>query len=190
MKASEDDDSCSRRFREIYEGIRRLEPEIPRLAEGTYALTFGGMHNEVVRDEESWQGCLSNPDPRFRLLGLSLYTGKAPTNPHVIDRISDMALLDSEESVRISTIFALVSIFLTTSDQKILKLLAGLALEAAESNDLRKAAYWALVLLGQGRGDRNVGRRRTLSVREYEVIEFDVDYLADVLKRDEKRGRS
>jgi hypothetical protein len=178
----EHEDSASRRFREISEGLRRLGPEISAMVEKTDALIFGGVHNDIASNEDSWQGCLSHPNPRFRLLGLGLYAGKIPKSLEIIDRVSNMALNDAEELVRISAIFTLLSVFLATSDQKILKLISGLALEATESEDLRKAAYWVLSMVRDSRGDRTAGRVRKAVYNEYELSDFDIVYITDILK--------
>jgi hypothetical protein len=154
-------------------GVAVIALIIIRLVIAVYVVAAGA--------QSKWEGHLSHPDARLRLASLDLYTRTPSDVPRISDKISDIARHDPEELVRCSAVMALLSVFRTTWDRNILRLLAQLALDGAESAKVRKAAYWGLLGTCAKKGDIRIGCGRKARYEEYEVSDFDVGYLADIL---------
>jgi hypothetical protein len=173
--------------RDIASLISNERNNVSTLFQMTLGLSYGDTYARVQNDENMRKECLVSPDPRLRELALLVIANTGQSQQDVTAIILDICKSDRDTGVRRSAIYAIASLCNTETNLIFLTLLARIALDEAEDNTVRKAAYQGLVLAHKDA--RILSKSRRVMTGEFSVSDFDAVYLAGMLARGSAPGR-
>jgi HEAT repeats len=138
----------------------------------------GQDYRAIVGDVKKIEGCLHHTDPAYRALALQLCGVQWHPNSECAKQIMEMARRDPNEFIRSMAIIALSSMDLVAESKRSLRFFATLALDEAEPELVRKAAYQSAVLCEPDfEKTKHILAHRTYMITDVTIGDFDLKYL-------------
>jgi HEAT repeats len=138
----------------------------------------GRDYRKLIADREKIDECLHHPDPAYRGLALQFCARTWVPGPDSEERIFQMARLDPDEFVRSMAIMVLSFLDLAAGTTRFLTFFAKVALDEAEADLVRKAAYQSAVLCEPDlEKAAHIRKDKRYVITEVKVEDFDLAFI-------------